>query len=224
MEILFLVLMMVASFLATLLFYKKGGRTGLFVWICLATVLANLQAVKLISFFGFQSSLGNALYGAVFLSTDILNEQYGKKEAQKTVLFGILAMVFSAGFMFLATLIPPSETDVSQEAFGIIFNLNLRMTAASLLAFLFSTLCDVAIFDRMKIRDGEKRLWLRNNLSTLIGQTVDTLIFTAVAYFGMVSFSGLISIFLTMLCMKIVIALCDTPFMYLAKKIAVKED
>ena len=73
----------ILNMIFVLIMYKFFGRTGLFVWVGFATVLANIQVVKLIEIFGLTATLGNAVYGSIFLVTDILNEKYGKKEAKK---------------------------------------------------------------------------------------------------------------------------------------------
>ena len=75
----------ILNMIFVLIMYKFFGRTGLFVWVGFATVLANIQVVKLIEIFGLTATLGNAVYGSIFLVTDIINEKYGKKEAKKAV-------------------------------------------------------------------------------------------------------------------------------------------
>ena len=62
--------------------YKFFGRTGIIIWIVLATILANIQVLTVVDLFGVEASLGNILYGTIFLGTDVLNEIYGKKEAK----------------------------------------------------------------------------------------------------------------------------------------------
>ena len=60
--------------------YKLFGKTGLFVWIAFGTVIANIQVTKAITLFGLDATLGNIMYGSIFLATDALNEKYGKKD------------------------------------------------------------------------------------------------------------------------------------------------
>ena len=77
--------MLVINFGLILFAYKKFGRIGLYAWIPISTILANIQVVLLVDLFGFGTTLGNILYAGGFLVTDILAENYGRKEAQRAV-------------------------------------------------------------------------------------------------------------------------------------------
>ena len=68
------VLFALTNFVLFLIMYKIFGRMGIFYWIVLATILANIQVIKLIPLFGLEASLGNIMYGTIFLGTDVLNE------------------------------------------------------------------------------------------------------------------------------------------------------
>ena len=74
------VITLVISFTFVILSYKFLGKTGLFLWIAIATIVSNIQTVKLVNIFGIESSLGTILYGSTFLATDILNLKYGKRK------------------------------------------------------------------------------------------------------------------------------------------------
>ena len=87
------------------------------------------------------------------------------------------------------------------------------MTVASLAAFVCSQTVDVHIFHRIKEKHGSKRKWVRNNLSTMTSQLVDTLIFITVAFFGVVP--NLFSMVVGQYCVKLILAALDTPFFYL---------
>ena len=89
------------SFTFVVLSYKFLGKTGLFLWIAIATIVSNIQTVKLVNIFGIESSLGTILYGSTFLATDIINLKYGKREAKKTILIGFLTMIVMTVFMSL---------------------------------------------------------------------------------------------------------------------------
>lgn len=67
-------------------------------------------------------------------------------------------------------------------------------------------------------------LWLRNNGSTLISQAIDTVIFTTLAFWGTYPTNVFISILLTTYLFKAVVAVLDTPFIYIARKISPREE
>ena len=85
--------MLVINFGLILFAYKKFGRIGLYAWIPISTILANIQVVLLVDLFGFGTTLGNILYAGGFLVTDILAENYGRKEAQRAVYLGFFSLI-----------------------------------------------------------------------------------------------------------------------------------
>ncbi|MBF1204062.1 MAG: VUT family protein, partial [Fusobacterium periodonticum] len=71
-------LMLVINFSCILFAYRKFGKIGLYIWVPISTILANIQVVILVNLFGMEATLGNILYAGGFLITDILSENYGK--------------------------------------------------------------------------------------------------------------------------------------------------
>ena len=91
-EILFAVSVF-ATFSAVILFYRLFGKAGMFSWTAFAIVFANIEVVKCISLFGFETTLGNVMFGSAFLATDILSENHGKEAAKKAVYIGLARAV-----------------------------------------------------------------------------------------------------------------------------------
>ena len=210
------VITLVISFTFVILSYKFLGKTGLFLWIAIATIVSNIQTVKLVNIFGIESSLGTILYGSTFLATDILNLKYGKKEAKKTILIGFLTMIVMTVFMSLCLKYAPSSNDFAQQSLTTIFTVNIRITIASLIAFALSQFIDTILFQ--KLQKKYNKLWLSNNASTMICQIIDTIIFCTITYYGLVDIQVIFQIMISMYVFKFVIALCDTPYIYIANK------
>ena len=80
----------VLFFSLILLIKKIIGKSGLFAWIGIATVLAEIQVTKCITIFGISATLGNVLFASNFLVTDILRECYTQEDAKKGVLISAL--------------------------------------------------------------------------------------------------------------------------------------
>ena len=211
------VITLVISFTFVILNYKFLGKTGLFLWIAIATIVSNIQTVKLVNIFGIESSLGTILYGSTFLASDILNLKYGKKEAKKTILIGFLTMIVMTVFMSLCLKYTPSSNDFAQQSLITIFTVNIRITIASLIAFAFSQFIDTILFQ--KLQKKYNKLWLSNNVSTMICQIIDTIIFCMITYYGLVDIHVIFQIMISMYIFKFIIALCDTPYIYIASKI-----
>ncbi|UAC47010.1 queuosine precursor transporter [Bacillus aquiflavi] len=209
----------IINFCFVLMFYRLFGKTGLFVWIGISTVLANLQVVKMIEIFGLTATLGNTMYGTAFLVTDILNERYGKQDAKKAVWLVFLTLLSMTVIMQLFLLFKPHEIDFAQDALSTIFHLLPRIALGSLCAYLVSQFADVYLFNLIRKRfPKDHQFWIRNNGSTMVSQLLDTLIFTSIAFIGVVPFNEWTQIFITTYLLKWIVALLDTPFGYIAKK------
>ncbi|HRX91984.1 MAG TPA: queuosine precursor transporter [Candidatus Izemoplasmatales bacterium] len=209
-----------ANFILFLGMYKLFGKTGIFVWVAISTIIANIQVTKNITLFGVEATLGNITYGTIFLATDALNEIYGKKSAQKAVLMGFYVMVATVVLMQMAIWFIPSTSDLNNDALRSIFGFFPRLLGASLTAFLISQFLDVHLFQKIREKlPSDKFLWVRNNGSTFISQLVDTAIFVPIAFLGVYSGSVLLQIGLTTYLIKVIVAMLDTPFLYICKRI-----
>lgn len=212
-------------FSMTLFAYKFFGKTGLYCMSAIATVLANIEVLILVDAFGMEQTLGNVLFAATFLITDILSECEGKKAANKAVWIGMFTSVF---FLLLSQswmLYIPSENDWAMDAIKTVFSNTPRMLIASFVVYAVSQMFDVWLyhkwwaFTEKKFGDKRKFLWLRNNGSTLISQILNTLLFTAFAFYGTYDIKTLLSIFASSYVIYIFTSLLDTPIVYLARKI-----
>jgi uncharacterized integral membrane protein (TIGR00697 family) len=217
---------LIISFFMVLLVYRLFGKIGLYVWIAIAVILANIQVLKTIEVFGLVTALGNVIYSSIFLVTDILNENHSKKDAQKAVWIGFFVLISVTIIMQITLNFVPDVSDKYSPHITKIFSIFPKVVIASLTAYIISQSHDVWFFAKLKKRDKGNRLWLRNNLSTIISQTIDNLIFTAIVFVGEYPFDIIVQIFVTSLILKISVAVCDTPFIYLSRKIKklIKED
>lgn len=202
--------------------FRFFGRTGLFALIVFNLLLCNIQVLKTIELFGLTTTLGNVLYASVFLATDILSEVYGKKQAQKAVLLGFVTLLMGTAYMQISLLFSPAADDFAQPHLQAIFGFMPRIALASMTAYLVSQLHDVWAFHFWRAKTGEGKLWLRNNLSTLASQLLDSVIFCAIAFTGMFPWPVFLEILLSTYVIKVAVAMLDTPFMYIAKNIARK--
>ena len=211
--------LLISSFLTVILAYKLFGKTGLYVWTAVAVILANIQVLKTIQIFGLVTALGNVVYSSLFLVTDIINENHSKKDAQKAVWIGFFVLIATTILMQICIQFIPDESDFISPHLEAIFSVLPRIAFASLIAYLISQSHDVWFYAKLKKKHKGKYLWLRNNLSTITSQLIDNIIFTLIAFVGVFSWNIIGQIFLTSLIMKVIVAACDTPFIYLARKI-----
>ena len=211
---------------SVVLLYKFFGKNGLYVFTVFGTILANIQVCKCVDFFGFSTTAGNMLYAATFLVTDILSEKYGKKAAGKAVKYGICVTILWIIGTQLTLLFTPNANDYVSDSLNVVFGLVPRIAFASLAGYVCSQSIDVFLYHFIwkKTGDNTSKLWVRNNLSTLTSQAVDTVIFTTLAFAGVYPTKVFVSILLTTYFFKAIVALVDTPFIYLARKVKPMED
>lgn len=216
-------LFMVGNLAVTLLTFRFFGREGLLALIAVMIILCNLQVMKITTLFGFTVTLGNVLYGSIFFATDLLSEVYGKREARKGVIIGFLAMLLMTGVMQLALLFGVADDPWAiqvQDSMSVIFGFMPRIALASIAAYLLSQFHDVWAFHFWKMKTGGRHLWLRNNLSTMASQLIDTAVFCFIAFWNVLEDALFIEVLLTTYILKVIIALVDTPFMYLGRRLA----
>lgn len=218
---LFLLWALITLFLGALsgILGKKYGveiTIGTFVGL---VVIANIIAGKTIEIVGLIVPSAVLVYSTTFLITDILSEKWGKQEARKAVWAGFFANVVLVATMMLAVSWPAAEgSPVSQEAFRAVLGLTPRIVLASMIAYLVSQHHDVWAFHWWREKTKGRYLWLRNNASTIVSQAIDSILFISIAFYGLIPVHALLLMMLSQWAIKILIALIDTPFCYLACK------
>lgn len=210
--------MLAVNFSFIIIIFRLFGKTGLYAWVPIAAIVANIQVVKLVEIMGITATLGNIVYASSFLVTDILSELYGKKEAKKAVYLGLFSLVAMTILMNMALVFTPAPDDFSQVSLQNIFSFMPRIAGASLVAYFISQSHDVWAFEFWKNRfPSGRHLWLRNNASTMVSQFIDSSLFTVLAFWGVFPTTALLEIFWTTYLLKWVVGVADTPFIYLAK-------
>ncbi len=211
---------------SVLVLYKLFGKNGLFAFAIFGTLLGNIAVCKCIDLFGLSTTAGNVLYASTFLVTDILSEKYGKTAATRAVAYSFSIMVLWLLGSQLILMFAPNTNDYIHESLSVVFGLVPRVTIASLVGFICSQNIDVFLYHFIWEKTGGSaaKLWLRNNGSTLLSQALDTVIFTTLAFWGTYPTDVFFSILITTYLFKAVVALLDTPFIYLARKIKPMEE
>ena len=217
---------MVAEFSAIVLLYRFLGKTGLFLWIIVATIAQNIEVLILVDAFGMEMTLGNVLFASTFLVTDILSELYGKEESLRAVRIGIATAMIFIIISLTWLLYTPSQNDFASESIRTIFSNTPRILLASIAVYIVVQITDVMLYHKWwdfttkKYGDRDKYLWFRNNGSTLISQLVNTVLFNVLAFAGTYDFKTLVSIIISGYVIFVVTSLCDTPFVYAARWIS----
>ncbi|HEY4656809.1 MAG TPA: queuosine precursor transporter [Cyclobacteriaceae bacterium] len=176
----------------------------------------------------FNLTAGVVLWPIVFITTDLINEYFGKPGVRRISYFtaGLIAYAFVA--IYLTIRLSPADfwldtnsTDPEGNYFNIQFAYNklfgqgMRIIAGSLTAFLIGQLVDVYAFQKLRRMTGSKMLWLRATGSTLISQLFDSFVVLFIAFYGIFTTSQIVAIGITNYIYKFAVAILLTPLIYL---------
>ncbi len=210
-----------------ILLYRFFGKHGLYAAVILGIVLGNLQGGKVsqLEVFGysFTASMGAILYSGIYFATDVLNEKFGREEANRAVMLGFVANIAVMITLLISIQFKPSEIAGSalevHNAISTLAGYSPTFVIGSLLAYLVSQRFDVWIFHKLKVATKGKYLWLRNNVSTITSQALDTFLYAFVwVIAGEMSLGVALGIALTKYIFKVIIAFIDTIFIYWVRK------
>ncbi|OGY58506.1 MAG: hypothetical protein A3C03_00130 [Candidatus Colwellbacteria bacterium RIFCSPHIGHO2_02_FULL_45_17] len=177
---------------------------------------ANTLGLKIMPFV-FNSHLSVAVFSfpIVFLMTDVIGEVYGKKIAKLFVLSGFISIAIFLAYSFISLAVPWSaDGEWAREGYNTIFGISVRMSIASLVAFLIGEYQDVFTFFFLKAKIGSKLFWLRSLLSNIWSQFLDSAIFMVIAFLGIYETKVLISVTITWWLYKVAMGFAYTPLSY----------
>ncbi len=209
--------------------YRLFGKGGLYAMTAIITVLANIEVLLLVDAFGMEQTLGNVMFGATYLITDILSENEGARSAKKAVWIGTFTSAVMVLFTRYWLLYTPAGADWARPAIEQIFTTTPRMMLASFVAYAISQRIDVFLyhtlwrFTEQKTGSSEKLLWVRNNIATMLSQLINTVIFTLMAFMGWYDTKTLLSVMVSSYLIFIVTGLLDTPVLYAARYLKRKQ-
>lgn len=195
--------------------YKK-------ILICLTLYITSLFAsntlgIKLMPFlFGTHLSVAVFCFPIVFIMTDVIGEVYGRRMANNFVIAGFISIVLFLIYSFISAIAPwAHEGEWVKVGYNQIFGLSARFAIASLAAFAIAEYQDVVSFFFFKKHIGEKKFWLRSNLSNVWSQLFDSVIFMSIAFIGVYPIKTILLIIIPWWLYKVVMGALYTPLSYL---------
>lgn len=210
---------------SVLFFFYQFDEAGLYVWTAIATIAANIEVLILVDAFGMEQTLGNILFASTVLATDILSETKGRHIAGTAVKVGLctsFTFVLLSQSWFLYT---PSPNDFASDSIQMVFANTPRLMLVGIAVYTIAQSFDVWLYHNIwektsqKLGDTKKGLWIRNNVSTLCSQLLNTVLFSLGAFLGVMDFDTILSIIVSSYVIFIFTSLLDTPVIYLARKI-----
>ncbi len=180
-------------------------------------IIGEMIGGKLIQIGVFTLSIGIIPWPVVFLTTDLINEYFGKAAVKRLTFLTAALILYAFILIFAAMYVPAASfSPVNNTNFTAVFGQSLWIIAGSITAFLTSQLIDALVFIYIKNKTGNKMLWLRATGSTVISQLIDTFIVAGIAFWlpGKLSFTDYMNTASTGYIAKLIIAVALTPLIY----------
>lgn len=188
------------------------GLSTIFVGALITANIVSSKIIMLDLFFGpLFVPAGVLAYSITFAITDTICEVWGKSRTQTLVNTGFLVQLMVLALIAIAIAMPAAPFWPNQPAYAGVLGATGRIIVASLVAYFISQTLDVYIFSWLKKKSPQHKLWLRNNISTFLSQTVDTVVFITIAFAGKMDLLPLMG---GQLLIKWFIAMVDTPIVY----------
>ena len=173
---------------------------------------ATVTATKVVHF-GFNFPFSNIVFSIfTYPIVDCICELWGKKTAQQTVWLALASQLLTAFLLQLAIIAPYAGFWTHQAEFESTLATSGSIVAASLLAFLLSQILDIFIYQKIKNRTQGRHLWIRSNISTVLGQIIDSTIFVSIVFYASDHKAALL---MGSICVKMIISVLMTPVVYL---------
>lgn len=176
----------------------------------------------------FNLTAGAIIWPIVFITTDLINEYFGKPGVKRISYFTAFLIAYAFIVIFITMRLSPADfwIDTNNKdadgntfnmdfAFNKIFGQGLRIIIGSLTAFLLGQLVDVFVFQQLRKVTGSKKLWLRATGSTLVSQFIDSFVVLFIAFYGVFTNEQIIAIGITNYIYKFSVAIALTPIIYL---------
>lgn len=176
-------------------------------------LIANVTASKPVQIFGVTVPAAVFIYALTFTLVDLINERLGKKLARYVVYAAFAANLILASYIAIAVRLPPASFYEGQESFASVLGSTPRIVAASLTAFLIASLIDIEIFAWWRQKVGKYR-WARVLASNAVSTLVDSLVFIAIAFWGVFPMPPLIW---GQYAVKMSITVISVPLIYLVR-------
>lgn len=191
---------------------------------CAILITGNLIFQKYISInlrnsMVFEVSVGVLLYPVTYIITDLITEFFGKSWARFTVKVSILCDLLIMSLIYLSNALPATSwSPVNDQLFSRVFSGYALASIGSLIACYISQTSDIIIYSYLKKLTGDRMLWVRCNVSTIIAQFIDTMCVSSIlCFFNIIPIDRLwIVIFNSFAFKFIVSAVFSTPIFYSA--------
>ncbi len=188
------------------------------VFYAAAQIFSDIGSLRIVNFFGFSIDAGTFIYPITYTLRDLIHKKSGKKTAQMMVITVALLNLLMAFYFWLVSILPADLSVGPQKEFGIVLSPVWRIVIASILSEVISELIDTEIYHLWVTKVTTKYQWLRVMVSNSVSVPIDSIIFSFLAFYGVMPLAVVISIILSNIIIKMVTTLVSMPLIYTIKE------
>ena len=181
------------------------------ILFCVCLIVANILETKQISVLGISLTGGLIVFPISYIINDCVCEVWGFQKARLLIWTGFAMNFFFVAMGALCDWIPGAPYWTNEAGFHAIFGLAPRVAAASFVAFIVGSFANAYVMSKMKIRDKGRNFSLRAILSTIVGESFDSVIFFPLALGGVVPTEELPKLMLWQVLLKTVYEVIALP-------------
>ncbi len=189
---------------------------GILFAICL--LVSNILATKIILIGSFVAPAGVLIFPIAYIINDVIVEVWGYQKARLIIWSGFVVNILAVLFFTLGIVVPAAPFWQNQDAFATILGSTPRIIIASLLAYLIGSFLNAFVMSKVKVMMKGKDFSVRAILSTLIGESADSMIFITIAFAGTMPLNVLIAMIFTQAFIKTIYEIIILPFTILVVK------
>jgi len=172
------------------------------ILFCVCLIASNLLEAKVVQIWGIAATAGLIVFPISYIINDCIAEVWGFKKARLIIWSGFAMNFLVVGFAQLAVLLPAAPFWEGEEGFNFVFGMAPRIAAASFIAFLVGSFLNAYVMSKMKLRSKGKNFSLRAIVSTLAGESADSIIFFPIAFGGLIPIRELLIMIATQAVLK----------------------
>lgn len=169
---------------------------------CVCLVAANLLETKVVQLGPIAVTAGLIVFPVSYIINDCIAEVWGFRKVRLIIWMGFLMNFFVVALGQIAIAIPAATFWEGEEAFDFVFGMAPRIAAASLTAFLVGSFINAYVMSRMKVASQGRHFSARAILSTVAGESADSLIFFPLAFGGLMPVNELMKMMVVQVVLK----------------------
>ena len=177
-------------------------------------LISNIIAVKLVGIGGLVMFAAIVIFPVSYIVGDVLTEVYGYAAARRVIWLGFACNLLAVAAIWAGQVLPPASFWDGQAAYERILGYTPRLLVASFLAYLMGEFANSMVLAKMKVATNGRWLWTRTIGSTMVGQALDSVVFTGLAIAGTVPFEALATAMVTQWLAKVAYEVAATPLTY----------